>query len=203
MENGENYKGVYFTKDLTQDRISAFLGSTVNNYHARGFSARGIRFDFSFVDSQTVLNVMSKSLGFVLMRTDREPVCISEGLMLPVMSHTNEKYSENRLGYANRPGLASGIYNAITLFGHLENIPEDARDWHVNAASAATLARTLQRDRDLALLFRSLATLRTDIRLFTSVEELRWRGPTPGFEAFGKRLDAALTDKTGRGRSKR
>ncbi len=105
------------------------------------------------------------------------------------------------------PGLAGwGAKSAAAVlarFGHLENIPEDARDWHVNAASAATLARTLQRDRDLALLFRSLATLRTDIRLFTSVEELRWRGPTPGFEAFGKRLDAAVTDKTGRGRSKR
>src|SRR5439155_15264741 len=38
--------------------------------------------------------------------------------------------------------------------------------------------------RDLALLFKNLATLRTDARLFDDVDELRWRGPTPAFPAF-------------------
>ncbi len=98
-------------------------------------------------------------------------------------------------GYPGLPGWgAKSTAAVLARFGHIENVPEDARDWHVNAASAGTLARTLSRDRDLALLFRTLATLRTDIPLFSSVEELRWRGPTPGFEALVKRLDAAVTE---------
>ena len=42
--------------------------------------------------------------------------------------------------------------------------------------------------RDLALLFKNLATLRTDARLFVDVEELRWRGPTEGFPSFVERV---------------
>jgi hypothetical protein len=61
----------------------------------------------------------------------------------------------------------------------------------VNAASPGALAATLARERDRAYLFRTLATLRTDIPLFESVEDLRWRGPTPAFAQLGVRLDAA------------
>ena len=100
------------------------------------------------------------------------------------------------------PGLrgwgAKSAAAVLARFGHIESIPPDAGDWHVNAASAATLARTLQRDRDLALLFRDLATLRTDIPLFASVDELCWSGPTPAFSALGTRFDAAVTHRTGR-----
>ncbi len=47
--------------------------------------------------------------------------------------------------------------------------------------------------RDLALLFKTLATLRTDAPLFVHVDELRWRGPTPTFVAFAERFaDARL-----------
>jgi 5'-3' exonuclease len=101
------------------------------------------------------------------------------------------------------PGLAGwGAKSAAAVlarFHHIENIPADARDWHVNAASAQALAGTLQRDRALALLFRDLATLRTDIPLFGSVDELCWKGPTPAFKALGTRLDTAVTEpKRGR-----
>jgi 5'-3' exonuclease len=41
---------------------------------------------------------------------------------------------------------------------------------------------------DLALLFKHLATLRTDARLFGDVDELRWRGPTHAFAAYSERL---------------
>ena len=58
----------------------------------------------------------------------------------------------------------------------------------------APLARTLVRERDNAFLFRELATLRTDIPLFESIEDLRWKGPTPEFAALGARLDAAVTE---------
>ena len=84
----------------------------------------------------------------------------------------------------------------LARFGHLESIPADFKDWHVNAANAATLSTTLERNRHLVLLFRDLATLRTDIPLFASVEELRWKGPTPQFAAFGARFDAAVVEAT-------
>lgn len=97
------------------------------------------------------------------------------------------------------PGLAGwGAKSSAAVlakFLHLESIPHDSREWRVNAASASSLAATLVRDWDLALLFRTLATLRTDIALFDDVDQLRWRGPTPAFEAIGKRLDAAVWEK--------
>ena len=81
----------------------------------------------------------------------------------------------------------------LAKFGHLEAIPEDWRRWKVNAANAATLAATFVRERDQALLFRDLATLRSDIPLFESVDELEWRGPTPAFAPLAARLDKAST----------
>jgi hypothetical protein len=44
------------------------------------------------------------------------------------------------------------------------------------------------------LLFRTLATLRTDIVLFDDVDQLRWKGPTGAFDALAARLDAAVTE---------
>jgi 5'-3' exonuclease len=50
--------------------------------------------------------------------------------------------------------------------------------------------------RDLALLFKDLATLRTDARLFRDVDELRWRGPSDAFAAYAERLgDARLLER--------
>jgi hypothetical protein len=64
----------------------------------------------------------------------------------------------------------------------------------VNLANASTLADTLSREQDRARLFRTLATLRTDIALFDHVDELRWNGPTSAFAPLAARLDAAVTD---------
>jgi hypothetical protein len=86
----------------------------------------------------------------------------------------------------------------LAKFGHIEAIPLDWQDWHVNAAGASTLAATLLRERDRALLFRTLATLRTDIALFENVEELRWNGPTDKFPALATRFDAAVTKASDR-----
>jgi 5'-3' exonuclease len=97
-------------------------------------------------------------------------------------------------GYPGLPGWgAKSTAAVIAKFAHLEAIPEDSRDWHVNAASAATLAATFARERDHAFLFRDLATLRTDIPLFDSVDELKWAGPREEFAAIGARLDQAVT----------
>src|SRR5216683_2148930 len=83
------------------------------------------------------------------------------------------------------PGLAGwGAKSSAAVlakFAHLESIPTDWRKWRVNATNASALADTLSHERDRALLFRTLATLRTDINLFDDIERLRWNGPTPTF----------------------
>jgi 5'-3' exonuclease len=102
-------------------------------------------------------------------------------------------------GFPGLPGWgAKSTAAVLAKFVHLESIPHDSRDWQVNAVSADHLAATLVRDWENALLFRTLATLRTDIVLFDDVEQLRWKGPTPAFEEIGKGLDAAITEKTTR-----
>jgi 5'-3' exonuclease len=102
------------------------------------------------------------------------------------------------------PGLqgwgAKSSSIVLSKFIHLESIPADARDWGVKVTGAATLAATLARDRDQALLFRTLATLRTDIPLFENVDQLRWSGPTPAFTEIGAILDAAVTQKSAKPR---
>jgi 5'-3' exonuclease len=96
-------------------------------------------------------------------------------------------------GYPGLPGWGAKSTGAVLAkYGHIESIPVDWKSWGVNASKPATLAATLTRDRDLALLFRDLATLRTDIPLFDDVDELRWKGPTPAFQAMAKQLDAAV-----------
>jgi hypothetical protein len=55
-------------------------------------------------------------------------------------------------------------------------------------ARARSLAETLTRDRELARLFKQLATLRTDVPVFESVDELVWRGPTPALSGLRRRL---------------
>jgi 5'-3' exonuclease len=99
-------------------------------------------------------------------------------------------------GYPGLPGWgAKSSATVLAKFGHIESIPPSSRDWHVNVMNSATLADTLDRQRKLALLFRTLATLKTDIPLFRSVDELRWSGPTPAFDAIGKLLDKAVIEK--------
>jgi 5'-3' exonuclease len=96
-------------------------------------------------------------------------------------------------GYPGLPGWGAKSSAAVLAkFIHLESIPLDPREWQVNASNASALAETLHRERDRALLFRTLATLRTDITLFEDVDQLRWNGPTPAFAAIAARLDAAI-----------
>jgi hypothetical protein len=83
----------------------------------------------------------------------------------------------------------------LAKFIHLESVPKDGREWRVNVANPGVLAETLQRDWDNTILFRRLATLRTDIKLFDDVEQLRWSGPTAAFDALAARLDEAATTK--------
>jgi 5'-3' exonuclease len=99
-------------------------------------------------------------------------------------------------GYPGLPGWGAKSSAAVLAkFGKIESIPADCREWRVNAANASALAATLVRERESVLLFRTLATLRTDIPLFDDLDQLRWNGPTPAFEELAARLDAAVTAK--------
>ena len=105
------------------------------------------------------------------------------------------------------PGLqgwgAKSSAAVLAKFGNLEAIPSDFRDWQVNVTGASTLAATLTANRQLALLFRTLATLRTDIALFDNVDQLRWSGPKADFDEMAKRLDAAVAGNRRFPRSRR
>jgi 5'-3' exonuclease len=74
------------------------------------------------------------------------------------------------------PGIAGigpkGAASLIARYNRIEDFPP----------------QVLGERQDLALLFKQLATLRTDARLFADVDELRWRGPTDGFSACAEGL---------------
>jgi 5'-3' exonuclease len=92
-------------------------------------------------------------------------------------------------GYPGLPGWgAKSAATVLAKFAHIDRIPDDYRDWVVDVARAGALAATLKRDRELALLFRHLATLRTDVTVFDTVDDLEWKGPTPALGGLRRRL---------------
>ena len=92
------------------------------------------------------------------------------------------------------PGLrgwgAKSAAAVLGRYGRLEDIPADAASWDVPVRGAAKLARTLADDREQAVLFRTLATLRIDVPVFECVDELRWSGPKSGFFDLCARVNA-------------
>jgi len=91
-------------------------------------------------------------------------------------------------GYPGVPKWGAKSASAVlAVYEHLERIPAAAEDWNVKVRGAEALAQSLAARRDDALLFRRLATLRTDVPLRESLDELRWRGAD-------ERAFAALAD---------
>lgn len=78
------------------------------------------------------------------------------------------------------PGIprwgAKSASTVLAEYHHLEGIPVEARDWRVKVRGADVLAQNLAAQRDAALLYRQLATLRRDAPLPESLDDLRWRG---------------------------
>lgn len=78
------------------------------------------------------------------------------------------------------PGLPGwGAKSSSTLlaeYGHIESIPASEADWTVTARGASKLAATLRENMDAALLYRDLATLRTDAEIPESLSDLEWKG---------------------------
>lgn len=79
------------------------------------------------------------------------------------------------------PGIARwGAKSAAAVlaeYGHLEHIPDDDRAWKVKVRGAPALAQNLREARATSLLYRKLATLRIDVPLAETLDDLRWRGP--------------------------
>lgn len=90
------------------------------------------------------------------------------------------------------PGIAGwgakAAASVLLAYNHFENIPRDADDWDKSIRNSRKLARVLFDSWDEAILYRTLATLKTDIQLFDNVDELRWSGPKSQFEALCARL---------------
>ena len=71
----------------------------------------------------------------------------------------------------------------LSRYGSIDAIPEDHDRWTVRPRGAAALARSLNRERERALLYKRLATLVTDVPIAESLDDLRWRGaPRQRFE---------------------
>lgn len=83
---------------------------------------------------------------------------------------------------------ASAVLGA---YRHLEAIPDDAAQWKVKVRGAAALAASLTEHREAVLLYRRLATLRTDVPLKEDIPSLQWRGANRAeLTALCRELDA-------------
>jgi 5'-3' exonuclease len=92
-------------------------------------------------------------------------------------------------GYPGLPGWGPKAAALVfSQYPHLENIPRDWKQWAPSIRGANRLANTLFAQWSDALLFRTLATLKTDVPVFETVDELEWRGPRPEFEPYSRQL---------------
>jgi 5'-3' exonuclease len=94
-------------------------------------------------------------------------------------------------GFPGLPGWgAKAASAAFSRFLHLEGIPRDARQWPSSIRGAQRLLAVLCERWDEAILYRTLATLRTEAPVFEAVDELQWNGPAPEFARFCDRIQA-------------
>ena len=93
-------------------------------------------------------------------------------------------------GYPGLPGWGAKSTAAVLRhYPHLEDIPKRGERWEVHVSGAKRLASVLAERMEEALLFRDLATLRTDADVGT-VDGMQWRGPTPELPAICEQLNA-------------
>lgn len=90
------------------------------------------------------------------------------------------------------PGLprwgAKAAAAVLSVYPHLEDIPKNPKEWPSSIRGASSLAASLFDNWDDAILYRTLATLRTDVDVFGNVDELQWKGPLPEFEEVCARI---------------
>ena len=98
------------------------------------------------------------------------------------------------------PGLkgwgAKSASTVLATYGHIEAIPADVETWTVKPRGAKRLSETLEANRDLALLFRRIATVVREAPVSKDVDALRWTGPRADFTAVCQDFDmTALVDR--------
>ncbi|MGA8594733.1 MAG: 5'-3' exonuclease H3TH domain-containing protein [Bryobacteraceae bacterium] len=92
-------------------------------------------------------------------------------------------------GFPGLPGWGlKAAASALSRWPHLEEIPKDWREWDPSIRQARSLCTSLFESWNDALLFRTLATLRLDVPVFETIEDLRWRGARPDFEEQCRRM---------------
>ena len=91
-------------------------------------------------------------------------------------------------GVAGWGAKAAG--STLSRYLHLEKIPKDWRDWDPAIGNAKRLAASLAESWQDAILYRTLATLRRDVPVFDSIDELQWHGARPEFEQLCRDMDA-------------
>ncbi|MBA3654419.1 MAG: flap endonuclease [Actinobacteria bacterium] len=94
-------------------------------------------------------------------------------------------------GFPGIPGWgAKSTATVLAKYGHIEAIPAAAGQWEVGVRNSGSLAAALVEQRDNALLFRDLATLRIDPSILESVDALRWPGATTELPNLCARIEA-------------
>jgi len=94
-------------------------------------------------------------------------------------------------GYPGISGWGSKTAAAVfSKYPHLEDIPKDWRHWEQMLRRARPLAESLFAAWEDALLFRTLATLRVDVPVFSSIDDLLWRGAVEDFKQTCERMNA-------------
>ena len=93
------------------------------------------------------------------------------------------------------PGIprwgAKSTAQVLGVYPHLQDIPPDSEQWTATPRGARAMALALSERMDDAHLYRDLATLRTDVPLVQTLEDLEWKGVPSGlFEAMCVELDA-------------
>jgi 5'-3' exonuclease len=138
------------------------------------------------VDDRVVLRDRRRQITYdragVLEKWGVEPASIPDWLAL---------VGDSADGYPGLPGWgAKSAAAVLARHERLENIPKLAMEWDVPVRGALRLATTLVEQRERALLFRELATLRADAPIGSDVDALRWRGPRAEFDVWSKRFGA-------------
>ena len=92
-------------------------------------------------------------------------------------------------GYPGLPGWgAKSAASVLAKFGQLDAVPASSGDWGLpTVRSAPNLARTLQDQMKLALLFRTIATVALDVEV-GAVDDWQWKGPTPEFREVAEKI---------------
>jgi 5'-3' exonuclease len=105
---------------------------------------------------------------------DEEAIRKKYGVMPPLIPDFLALVGDSADGYPGIAGIGkTGAAKLLNEYGAIEAFPD----------------KILGKKRETALLFKRLATLRTDAKLFNDVDELNWRGPTSAFSEFISKMD--------------